>query len=339
MRRSIDIGGKADIALNYANSIDRRKDLFPTGSTLLNLALSGTREGGYKKGSLINIVGDSSAGKTFLAWHLFAEIIHDDRFKNYKLVYDDAEGKLQLNIRGLFGKGMERVEKISSNLIEEFDQEVGNLLKDKVPFVYCLDSFDAVTTAEERDKKVVERDYPLKPRLFSEMLRKICGNLEKQSSLLVIISQTRERIGVQFGEKKTRSGGLALRFHALQEFWLAVKNHIKRKGKDVGVEVVCKVKKNHLTGKLRQIDFPIYFDYGVDNIGSMIDWMVLEGFWEKGEGKQTIMTGGDFGDITKDKLVRLIDKEEREQELIKIVAECWQKVENEIRTDRRPRYS
>jgi len=336
VRKSIDIGagGKGEKKVVPKG----RADLLPTGSTLLNLALSDNAYGGYAKGTLINMVGDSSAGKTFLAWHLFAEMVHDKKFKDYKLIYDDAERKLKLNIYKLFGNGMDRVERISSDYMEEFDQNVRKLLKEKQPFVYAIDSFDALTDKAEKAKEELKRDYPLKPRLAAEMFRKICGDLEKQDSLLVVVSQTRDNIGITFGETKTRSGGRALRFHAMQEFWLAVKGHIKRKGKEVGVSVVGKAKKNHLTGKLRAITFDILYDYGLDNIGSLVDWMVLEGFWKKPEKLQTIDTGDDFGSITKDKLVKLIDSEERESELIEIVAECWRKVENEIRTDRRPRY-
>jgi len=338
MRKDIDIGGETDPALKSIKGIEKRDDLLPTGSTLLNLALSDNPYGGYAMGTLINIVGDSSAGKSFLAWHLFAEMIHDKRFEDYELIYDDAEGKLKLDIKKLFGKGIDRVKLDSSDLVEEFDQKIRGLLKLKKPFVYCNDSFDALTDKEEKAKEEVERDYPLKPRLFSEMLRKICGDLEKQDSLLVIISQTRDNIGVKFGEKKTRSGGRALRFHAMQEFWLAIKNHVKRKKKEVGVHVIAKAKKNHLTGKLRQIEFDLFFDYGIDNIGSQIDWMVEEGFWEKPEKSQTIKTGRDFGDITKEKLVKKIEEEDKEEELIGIVTGCWQQVEEEIATKRRPRY-
>ena len=36
----------------------RRTDLVPTGSTLLNLALSGKPYGGFKLGTIVNVVGD-----------------------------------------------------------------------------------------------------------------------------------------------------------------------------------------------------------------------------------------------------------------------------------------
>ena len=42
-------------------------DLLGTGSTLLNLAISGKTCGGFPAGKYVFFVGDSSSGKTFLA--------------------------------------------------------------------------------------------------------------------------------------------------------------------------------------------------------------------------------------------------------------------------------
>ena len=48
--------------------------LIPTGSTLLNCACSDYYHGGYGVGKLINLIGDSSTGKTLLALTTFAEM-------------------------------------------------------------------------------------------------------------------------------------------------------------------------------------------------------------------------------------------------------------------------
>ena len=316
--------------------------LVPTGATLLNLALSDNALGGYKLGSMVNVVGDSSAGKTFLCWNMFAEVVADPFFDDYVLVYDDAEGKLHIPIRALFGPGvLERVEYDEDNCsdtIEDFYGAVRELLQRDKPFIYVLDSFDSLSDIEEQKKTMLRRDYPAKPRLASEMFRKICGQLRHTRSLLVVVSQVRENIGVTFGEKKTRSGGRALRHYSLQEYWLAVKSHVKRRDREVGVNIVARVKKNHLTGKLRQVEFPLYHDYGVDDTRSMIEWLIAEGFWRKPKGKQVIETGGDFIDASMDKLIHYIEEESVLPKLVSIVAQCWAEVERSIRTDRRPRY-
>ena len=332
------VGKKGDSApiINTRESL-----LVPTGATLLNLALSGKTHGAFKPGTLVNIVGDSSAGKTFLAWSVFAEMVYDKRFDDWDLIYDDVESKLQLSVRKLFGPKITRVEKLDederSELIEQFADRIFKQLKKKRPFVYVLDSFDALSDAEEAEKEELKRDYPAKPRLASQLFRMVCSDLEKTESVLIVVSQTRDAIGVMFGSKKRRSGGNALRFYCMQELWLAVRGHIKRRKRDVGVDVLAKAKKNHLTGRLETVGFPILVDYGVDDIGSMIDWLVSEGFWKK-KTKQTI-DAKEFGEGRRESLITQFDEDRGKlEELREAVGSCWQEIEESIATKRRPKY-
>jgi len=323
---------------------ERRVDLIPTGSTLLNLALSDNPYGGYPVGSIINVVGDRSAGKTFLSWNMMAEVVLREEFDNYHLEYEDIEGKFRIPTVALFGAPIRRVvltpEEDAVGTVEGLDKKVNKLLKSENPFIYVPDSFDALSDAEEMDKEELKRDYPAKPRLASAMFRRIAGKINKTGSLLLVVSQVRQNIGVTFGEKYSRSGGKALGHYAVIELWLAVKGHIKRKERDVGVKVKAKTKKNHLTGKLRTIEFDILFDYGVDDVGSMIDFLVNEGFWKKKKGGQKIETGGDFTDATREKLIKSIDDNSTEayDSLVTITWDCWNRIEHDIRTDRKPRY-
>lgn len=328
-------------AVRRLPAIERGAELFPTGCTVFNLALSDSPHGGYVEGSLVNIVGDSDAGKTFLLWHLFAEVVRDPRFDDVTLIYDEPESKMRLDLVRLFGPKIKRVKrglKRNSDTIEEFYASVRKLLQKGQPFIYGLDSFDSLSDKEERARKELKRDYPAKARLASEMLRKICRELRKQNSLLCMVSQLRQRIGITFGESSAPSGGRALKFYCTHQPWLAVKRREKRRGKEVGVHVIAKTKKNHLTGKLREVEFPIYYDYGIDDVRSMIWWMVEEGFWSKPKGSRTINTEGDFGNMTEVKLIRKIEGDGLVNDLIEMVGARWREVEDSIRTDREPRY-
>jgi hypothetical protein len=78
----------------------------PTGCTLYNLALSDKYNGGYALGKVANTIGDSSAGKSILALTTFAEAARLRKFKDYDLVYDDAEAADEFNKVKLFGPKM-----------------------------------------------------------------------------------------------------------------------------------------------------------------------------------------------------------------------------------------
>jgi len=313
--------------------------LIPTGSTLLNLALSDDPYGGYPLGSMVNLVGDRDSGKTFLAWNMMAEVVRARDFDKYTLVYDDVEGKLRIPLARLFGQSIGRVDRDNpSDTMEEVYRKVNGMLKKKERFIYVMDSMDALTDKDEKAKEDLERNYPAKPRLFSQFMRKVCGELTKQESFFLVVSQVRDAIGVMFGDKHNRSGGRALGHYCIMEPWLAVKGREKRKEREVGVKVRAKVKKNHLTGKLREVELTILQDYGVDDIGSMIDWLVDEGFWKKAKGASIIDTGGDFPNGARDKIRKYIDDSGKISDLIKITADSWMALEESIKTDLRPRY-
>lgn len=337
-------------------------DLIPTGSTLANLALSDNPYGGWRRGSIGNLVGDRDTGKTFLALNMFAEANLLDYIDDFSFDYDEPEQKLDIPMELLFGE--HTVNRINtddaSELIEDFYLTIERRLKkaEETPFIYVLDSFDSLSDAEEMKKTELKRDYPAKPRLASELFRKVKRRIRQTGSFLLVVSQVRQNIGVMIGDKYARSGGKALGHYATQEAWVAVIRKLKKKDRQNGVHVKFKTKKNHYNGKLREVEFDIVHNYGVDDIGSMIDWMVKEGFWKKKD--QSINTGDDFYELmdeaskqffsvkanknkkfkgaTKERLSRHIDENNLENELIQIVANCWKEIEDSLIMDRKKKY-
>jgi hypothetical protein len=112
---------------------------------------------------------------------------------------------------------------------------------------------------------------------MSEGFRRTAGLLERVNATLLIVSQIRDKINVMFGETKTRSGGKALDFYASQIVWLAETGKIERtirgNKRAIGVKVLAKVKKNKITKPHRQVEFPVYYGYGIDDELSMIAFL------------------------------------------------------------------
>jgi len=344
MRRKIDIGGK-DQALNTTKDSYPRSDLFPTGCTLLNLALSDDPYGGFAKGTFANFIGDRSSGKTFLSWSILAEINAYPDFEDYDLYYDDAEHRLRIAVKKMFGSNiLDRVQLMESNIIEDYYNFIRGRLDKKKPFVDILDSFDSLEDREAAKRKELKKDYPAKTALFTEMFRKVKSAIRYTESFLVVVSQVRENIGVMIGPKKRRTGGDALGHYAAYEIWLIQKGLVISKGLTVGTHTLVKITKNNVTGRLGEVEFDILRDYGIDDLGSMIDWMCNKGFWKREKGKQNIDLGDDFSDITqgkqitRNKLRKAIDERKSKSDLISIVTECWRQLEDEVKTDLEPRY-
>lgn len=339
-----------------------------TGSTLLNLAMTNDINGGWLLGTFNNLVGDSNTGKTLMALTSFAEANKNVFFDKYRFVYDEPEQKNMFDLN-LF-KLVERLDaSIVSRTIQEWQANCWKLIQSGKKFVYFLDTFDMIGSEEERERfdemvKQLDKGKDVasqgsfkteKARGSGEILREVKFGLKETDSLIIVISQTRDRIGATFGEKKIRAGGHALKFNSTHEPWARVISPIKEKDRVIGYNIEVKLKKNHYNGNERIVRFPIYGSYGIDDIGSMIDWMIEEGFWKKEKGdKGKIDTRGDILAegyfVPRSELIDYIELNSPpfESDVIegggvlekfrKIVGECWMEIEDEIKVKRKPRY-
>lgn len=338
--------------------------LVPTGSTLLNLGMSDTIFGGPKLGTMINVIGDSNAGKSFKALTLLIEACLLPRLDHYKMIYDDSEEANSFDMGHLFGpKAGKRIkspeedeegEPHNSHFIEEFNDNLMRLFDKGIPFIYVQDSFDSLDT-EADDKKTDEMraarekgteakgSYGMaKAKLASQYFRKICSELKKSKSLLSIVSQTRDDINPKTFTTKARSGGKALKFYAHHEMWLAVggliTKTVNKKKRVIGVNCVIKITKNKLTGKVREVEFPIYYDYGIDNIGSCIDWLKKEKVWT-GDGKINTHDTFSLNGMTREKMIREIESNNLEKELDVLVGVEWKNIEDSLLLNRKSKYN
>ena len=329
-----------------------------TGCTLLNLACSDRSRGALPKGSMVHIVGDSHSGKTIEALSSMAEATIDPNFDDYQLVYDDAEAANLFDVKKMFGQKLaDRImppakdektgEDRPSETVQEFQQNVIRHVKHK-PTIYILDSFDAICSKEEVEKlqkimdgKKEKGSYGMeKAKSVGQTLRMICRTLKRNGSILIIISQTRDDTDVMSFSTKTHSGGRALKFYAHIQYWLAPGQTIKRtvhgRERIVGRYAVAKVTKTKATGKVREVQFPIYYDYGIDDIGASIEWLISEGFWPKVKGGYD---AGEFGIASEDKLMKMIEEKGHEQKLRKAVYKAWHVVEDSMKFNRKAKYS
>lgn len=281
--------------------------LLPTGCSLLNCALSGDVRGGYQSGRLVNMIGDSHAGKTVLALSGLAEMANDPAYDDYLLLYDDVELAMSFDLGRMFGRKLvNRLEEAWESetpegetytppqTIQEYYSRMLIRLKQGRPFVHILDSFDALTTTEELSraddmaKGKETGSYKMeKARWASEIFRVITRGLSETEALAIVISQTRDNIDPISFQKKTRAGGKALEFYASYIFWLAKLASItkgeKTKKIKIGRNVQAKITKSKSTGWEGDIQFPIYRQIGIDDAGSAVDFLVQwSDRWKKG---------------------------------------------------------
>lgn len=267
------------------------EDLFPdssvdkitSGSHLLDKVLGG----GWAVGRMVNIVGDRSSGKTLLAIEAcanFANKISNDgdiRYAEAEAAFDRAYA-LSIGLpESVVFVGVENEEE-KIDTVEKWYNDMKKFAaarqKRKTPSLYVLDSIDALSDDAEMAREIDKGSYGAsKPKKISEMFRREISNFEKANMTIFAISQIRDKLNVTFGETKTRSGGHALDFYASQILWLAEIGKIKRSvygvERVVGVNVLCKTKKNKVATPFRECEVEILFNYGVDDEASMINWL------------------------------------------------------------------
>jgi RecA/RadA recombinase len=352
---------------------EKKFEFISTGSWLINLAISDLADGGYPLGDLCNVIGDSDTAKTLLCLAMMAEGVRDPRFNDYDFVYYAIETGMYFPMETMFQGHLHRINMIKKSPWSAQDWQAHILKQAKKPIISALDSVDALTTdeeldlMEEEDTKKRKEGFSnlLKPKSFSKFLSPIVGRIASTNSVLIAVSQTRDNIGVSFGPAKRRAGGVALKFYSSCEMWLSPKEKIYKKirGEDheIGKWVRVKVARTRITGKEHEVMIPVYNRYGVDNLGSAIEWLVHNRFWgivkpDKTEKKalrelvaekenkkdkkekEIVDTGGDFINANRAELRKHIESGDLEDKLKQILQESWNELEVELELDFKPKY-
>ncbi len=334
----------------------RGKRLVGFGSTLLNLICTGRAFGGIPEGIIVLFVGDSDSGKSLTAMHILAEAANSEKFDEYDLVYNDAEGGAIREVGELFGSKLEqRIEFVDNcQYSDDFYDDVLTRLKSSTPFIYILDSESVLEARVEDEKFDANRkrrkkgqqekgDFGMaKAKMNSQNLRKIRARIKKHGSILVIIAQTRDMVAtVGFGEKKTRPGGRALKFYSALEVWTAFEGDITKKvgnkERQIGIKCQFKIKKNHVKGNKGRITVPVYWSVGIDDIGSCVDYLIEEGHWKNSNG---VINAREFEvKLKKNKLIKWIETEGEERDLRLLVAKVYKEIQDASAVKRKRRYS
>jgi RecA/RadA recombinase len=337
-------------------------DYLSTGSSVLNQACSGRTNGGLRKGLYYLFVGDTNTGKTTVTMTLFAEAAHSEAFTDHELLHVNSEHGANMDVVKHFGKATaDRIEETNPRTLEEFYDYMDAKLDAGVPFIAVLDSMDALIPAaalkrhragrKARDKGDDEKGSfaTEKPKINSDRLRAVSSRLKETGSILIIISQTRQRIGwgSQY-DPRTFSGGDALTFYARLQIWTKLKMNLKKKVKGVdrliGKDIEVKVKKNHITGWEGKLLLRLY-KLLIDDVGGMILWLIEEGHWKEvrakasppGTGKVTAPEFSFSGPV--EKLVLKIEEGNKEGKLRKVVRKVWREIERLSKPQRKRKYT
>lgn len=316
------------------STLPRFTRVVSTGSTLLDLAISGGRipGGGIPSGILVEIYGQEGSGKTAI----LAEICASAQSKKGEIRFRDPEGRLDKEYATIYGINIEK---------DFFDYKrpdtVKQLFKDLKDWepesdsinVFCADSVAAISTEMEMEDE--DKRGQKQAKEFSQNLRKSGRILARENLLTVFTNQVREG---EHGE--TTPGGRGIRFYASlrirtsQTDMIVKKKKLKPSGvevkKTIGIVTTCYIKKSTVDSPYRMCDIHILFGYGIDDIRGNLQYL-------KDITKDSMYDcfGKRFHGV--DLAIEYIEKNELQNKLKQLVIDTWESVDKEFEMKREPK--
>lgn len=264
---SIFVGGSGSIKV----------DTFPSGIPSVDVAL-GCR--GIPQGRIIELYGAESSGKTTVCLQIIAscQSYYFPKKERYgRVAFIDAEHALDVDWATKIGVNIDKMAIAQPDSGEQAFNIIETLIKtDKVDLI-VVDSVAALTPQVELDGELADSHIGVQARLMSKGLRKLKGVASRHKTTVIFINQTREKIGVTFGNPETTPGGKALKFYASIRGNIFKGSALKDGDTVIGFRPKIKFIKNKVGRPFTEAHFDICVGtdkrpiYGVDRLASLID--------------------------------------------------------------------
>lgn len=314
--------------------------MISTGSTLLDLAISGgrIRGGGIPGGIFIEIMGQKKTGKTVL----LCEIAGDVQRKNGQVQFGDPEGRLNKQFAQIFGLDPDTINYKRPDTVTEVFQEIRKWEPENPDVINGIfaDSLAALSTDLEMDKEDGDKMGMRRAKEFSEELRKTCRLLANNNWLMVGSNQLRQTQNTGYGEKYKSPGGEALGYYASLRLKTSLAEKLKDKktirGREYeqikGIRTEIQVYDSSVWKPYRKTDIYILFDYGIDDIRANLQ------FLKRGHKTSKYTLDGErLLSTSMEESIKIVEEDKLESALKEATIILWEEIESKFKVERKPK--
>ena len=314
--------------------------IISTGSTLLDLAISGGRVkgGGLPGGIFVEVFGPSGSGKTVL----LCEIAGNVQLKGGQARFDDPEARLNKTFAQLFALNTEIMDYATPDKVTEVFENIRKWKPNNLDVINgtFTDSLAALSTDIEMDNDDGDKMGMRRAKEFSEGFRKNARILKQKNYLMVCSNQVRENSDAgKYGVKYKSTGGFAIGFYASlrlratnpEKIWVKKTIAGKETKRCIGVETTFEVFKSSVWKPFHTAPVTIIFDYGIDDVRANLQYI-------KDWTKNTVYQVGENKlDVSMEKSITMVETQNLEKRLKRQVISLWEEIEQKFETERKPK--
>jgi len=285
-----------------------------TGSTLLDKAIAN----GIPIGRITEISGKSSTGKSALVYSILANVQKQGGLG----VLLDTESAADPKFASILGVNVDTLIVSQPETIEDMYSQAFNFIKrirekvdPDVPVVICADSCVPPSRAEvektlAEPAKIAENAF-----MSRRALKKIVNEISIHNISFIGINHLVANPMAMYGPKEIPTGGTAWAYFPSVRLQLRTSERIESKVKGVpeGIRITARVTKNRMGPPGREATFALFYDRGIDDIESLVEFGKQNGLfgsargWLEYQGKKH----------RKDDLVKLFHADEVEAKWLK----------------------
>lgn len=238
-----------------------------SGSPMINLMLSGDINCGYPRGRIVELIGAESGGKTTLA--IMAIIERQKTHPEEMFGIIDAEHAFNLSYNKQLGLKDENLFVSQPDNGEQGLSVAESMIENGFSIV-VIDSIAALTPTKEIEGDMGDPTMANQARLINQAMRKLTGIVNKNNTVLILINQWREKIGVTFGSPRTPVGGNAIKFFASMRIDITRGTQLKHKEVVYGNTMKLNLFKSKVSTPFSKTEVNLIYGQGFDMVSEYV---------------------------------------------------------------------